>query len=30
VSVVGVAPGHASLVVVHAGGAKTTWQIRVR
>jgi hypothetical protein len=30
VSVVGLAPGQASLVVVHAAGAKTTWQLRVR
>jgi hypothetical protein len=30
VSVVGVAPGAASLVVVGAGGAKTVWHIRVR
>jgi Pilus formation protein N terminal region len=30
VSVVGLAPGQASLVVVHTAGEKTTWQIRVR
>jgi hypothetical protein len=30
VVVVGLAPGEASLVVVGAAGAKTTWQIRVR
>jgi hypothetical protein len=30
ISVVGLAPGHASLVVVDGAGAKTTWQIRVR
>jgi hypothetical protein len=30
VSVVGLAPGQASLVVVQAAGKKTTWQIRVR
>jgi hypothetical protein len=30
VSVVAIAPGEASLVVVDGAGAKTTWQIRVR
>jgi hypothetical protein len=30
VSVVALSPGQASLVVVQAAGAKTTWQIRVR
>ena len=30
ISVVGLAPGHASLVVVDGAGGRTSWQIRVR